>query len=350
MVTIGVKNAAADVSTRPSLPVTATNAKVESVVLTSAKGDRVNATSQDGTTWIPDTQLAFSTAYTLTATARGNDGSSASATCTFTTAAATGRMNGADLYIQPGEVVGVGMPVVVEFIEDVPAAKRADVERRLLIHSTPQVEGTWSWISGAEVHWRPKVYWPTGAKVDVRLAIGGIDMGNGRIGKRDRTVSFTVGPKIVSVVNNATKTMTITKGGVVLKRIPVSLGRKKYPSSTGTFVIMDKKAEMVFDSSTYGLAVDSPDGYRTKVKYAMRLTWGGEFFHAAPWSVADQGHRNVSHGCVNMSTENARWLFELSHRGDVAQVVGTEVKVDKGNGWMDWTIPWDTYKAGSALV
>ena len=47
----------------------------------------------------------------------------------------------------------------------------------------------------------------------------------------------------------------------------------------------------------------------------MRLTWGGEFIHAAPWSVG-QGNTNVSHGCVNMSDGNAAWLFAITHIGD----------------------------------
>ncbi len=37
----------------------------------------------------------------------------------------------------------------------------------------------------------------------------------------------------------------------------------------------------------------------------MRLTYSGEFIHAAPWSVGSQGSANVSHGCTGMSTANA---------------------------------------------
>jgi len=52
------------------------------------------------------------------------------------------------------------------------------------------------------------------------------------------------------------------------------------------------------------------------VNWAMRLTWGGEFVHAAPWSVGDQGVRNVSHGCVNMANGPSEWLFDTAHIGD----------------------------------
>ena len=43
------------------------------------------------------------------------------------------------------------------------------------------------------------------------------------------------------------------------------------------------------------------EGYRTEIDYAQRITWSGEFIHAAPWSEGEQGQRNVSHGCVNVS-------------------------------------------------
>jgi lipoprotein-anchoring transpeptidase ErfK/SrfK len=102
-------------------------------------------------------------------------------------------------------------------------------------------------------------------------------------------------------------------------------------------LIMDRRRNALFDSSTYGLPVDDPQGYRTPVEYAMRLTWGGEFIHAAPWSVADQGHRNVSHGCINMSTANAAWLFDRVQQGDPVEVRRTGTAVAVGNGWSDWS-------------
>ena len=56
----------------------------------------------------------------------------------------------------------------------------------------------------------------------------------------------------------------------------------------------------------------------------MRVTYSGEFVHAAPWSVAGQGHANVSHGCTGMSTANADWLYHMTNVGDVVQYTGTD--------------------------
>ena len=56
----------------------------------------------------------------------------------------------------------------------------------------------------------------------------------------------------------------------------------------------------------------------------MRVTYSGEFIHAAPWSVGSQGNANVSHGCTGMSTANADWLYHMTMRGDVVEYTGTD--------------------------
>ena len=80
---------------------------------------------------------------------------------------------------------------------------------------------------------------------------------------------------------------------------------------------------MYMDSSTYGVPVDSPEGYRTYVEYAIRMCFDGIFVHAAPWSVAQQGKSNVSHGCINVSTENGKWAFDNFPTGTPIVVRGT---------------------------
>ena len=139
-------------------------------------------------------------------------------------------------------------------------------------------------------------------------------------------------------MDNATKRLTATQDGRQVKSMPVSLGKPSAPSFSGNMVIMEKLAKTVFDSSTYGTPVDSADGYRTKVKHAERLTWDGQFIHAAPWSVAAQGRRNVSHGCVNVSTANGQWLFGWLKIGDPVIVKGTGHRLKQGNGWTVWDL------------
>ena len=112
-------------------------------------------------------------------------------------------------------------------------------------------------------------------------------------------------------------------------------------------VIMEKLRKTVFDTID---ELGPEDGYRTKIDYAQRLTWGGEFIHAAPWSEGEQGTRNVSHGCVNVSMANGAWLFNQhqgrrpDHRqGHRAQAGRTATAGPTG------TMSWEEYVKGSAL-
>jgi hypothetical protein len=101
--------------------------------------------------------------------------------------------------------------------------------------------------------------------------------------------------------------------------------------------------------TTFDTRGEPNGGYVVDVQWAMRLTWGGEFIHSAPWSVGEQGRYNVSHGCVNLSPANSKWLFDQTHIGDPIIVKGTEVTLDHGNGWTAWDRPWSEYVKGSAL-
>lgn len=147
-------------------------------------------------------------------------------------------------------------------------------------------------------------------------------------------------------VDNATKKMTVEESGKVVKTMLVSLGKASTPSSSGTMVVMDKQVQTVFDTTA---ELGPVNGYRTEIQYAQRLTWSGQYIHSAPWSVGAQGHRNVSHGCVNVAPSNARWLFAKTLIGDPVVVKGTGDKLEYGNGWTAWNVSWPEFVKGSAL-
>ncbi|MDT5300225.1 MAG: hypothetical protein QOG79_3467, partial [Mycobacterium sp.] len=48
----------------------------------------------------------------------------------------------------------------------------------------------------------------------------------------------------------------------------------------------------------------------------VRVTWGGVYVHGAPWSTGSQGNSNVSHGCINLSPDNAAWYYDTVNIGD----------------------------------
>ncbi len=114
----------------------------------------------------------------------------------------------------------------------------------------------------------------------------------------------------VALADDNTKQITVWHNGEVVKTMPTSMGSNKHPTPNGTYYTMEKKRDMYMDSSTYGVPVDSPEGYRTYVEYATRMSWSGIFVHAAPWSVNQQGVSNVSHGCLNVSTANGKYFYD----------------------------------------
>jgi lipoprotein-anchoring transpeptidase ErfK/SrfK len=341
---------AAGVPASAEIDFAAENPRSTSVSLTDAAGAAVEGELRpDGSSWLPSSQLKYATRYTATVSAVAADGRKTTKASTFTTMERPDRLVSVRSQLGDDLVYGVGMPVVVNFGADVPADQRAGVEKRLLVSSEPAQEGAWNWFNGHEVHFRPRDYWKAGTKLSIRLATGGLPFGNGSYGATDVTVRASIGDKLVMTVDNATKTMSVSRNDEQIKTMPVSLGKPDSPSSSGNMIVMVKNEWEWFDSSTYGVPVDSTDGYRTKVYWPQRLTWGGQYIHAAPWSVDQQGRVNVSHGCTNLSTENAEWLWRQTHIGDPVIVKGTERGLDRGDGWTDWNMSWEEYLKGSAL-
>ncbi|MBC7295515.1 MAG: L,D-transpeptidase, partial [Dietzia sp.] len=168
-------------------------------------------------------------------------------------------------------------------------------------------------------------------------------------GQEDARSDFRIGDAVISRVDDSTKQIVIERNGEVVKTMPTSMGKPDTPTPNGTYVIGEKLASMVMDSSTYGVPVDSPEGYRTPVQYATRMSYSGIFVHAAPWSVWAQGSQNVSHGCLNVTTADAKWFYDNAKRGDIFEVTGTVGPTLPGwDGLGDWNVPWETWKAGNA--
>jgi lipoprotein-anchoring transpeptidase ErfK/SrfK len=239
------------------------------------------------------------------------------------------------------------MPVIVTF--DLPVTDQAAFEKHMTVTSTPAQPGAWHWISSTEAHWRPKAYWKAGTKVDVAVDVNSVDAGNGIYGQEDRDVSFKVGDAHVYKVDMVTHQMKVFSNAKLLRTIPITTGEQPaFTTRSGTKVIIEKFESRDMNSETVGITGD--DAYNIEgVKYAMRLTYSGEFIHAAPWSTYAQGNANVSHGCTGMSTENAGWLFAMTRRGDVVEYTGTDKPMTLTNGYGDWNESYSAYRKGSAL-
>lgn len=348
---ISVTPAAATLDVNPTSEVTvaADLGELVSVAVSGSDGSVLTGEiAPDGASWGSTGPLSYSTDYTVRATATGAGGRGALQTSTFSTVDPNALVFPAIGPLE-GTTVGIAMPVRVYL--DAPATDRAAIQEHLSVSSVPPQEGSWNWLSDTEVHWRPKVYWQAGSQVTVTTDLLGVDFGDGAWGEVDRTVSFTVGAAHRSVANANTHQMEVFDGGRLVRTMPVSMGKGgDFFTASGPHVVIDKNREKVMDSTTYGLALDA-GGYVTKVDYATRISNNGEFVHSAPWSVADQGVRNVSHGCINLSPDNAAWFFDFAQIGDVVEVVGTPVTLGPSDGDIyDWAIPWGDWVAGSAVA
>ncbi|MGN6242562.1 MAG: Ig-like domain-containing protein [Motilibacteraceae bacterium] len=349
---VAVQVAPADAATdvRPDAPVQVTAAhgtlaSVEVVTAGSTKTALAGSLSADKTRWQATEPLLPATTYVVTARAVGKTGSQTQ-TSSFRTLTATGKLT-TSITPLSGRTYGVGMPIVITF--DAPVKDKAAVQRRLTVTSSKPVQGSWHWDSDTVVEYRPETYWPAYSSVQVGVKLKGVDGGGGAWGVSDRTVSFQIGSATVSKVDVKKLTMTVWRDGKVLKVIPVTTGKDGFLTRNGTKVISEKHRTIQMDAATLNIPKDSKDYYNLKVEYALRVTWSGEFVHAAPWSVGQQGSARVSHGCVGMSMVDGAWFFDQSKVGDVVEVSGSPRQLEPGNGWTLWNVPWARWQAGSAL-
>ena len=125
------------------------------------------------------------------------------------------------------------------------------------------------------------------------------------------------------------------------------MGMPGHETPVGTYTIGDQYDTLMMDSTTYGLALDA-GGYQTDVSYATQMSYSGIYLHAAPWSVWAQGNTDTSHGCLNLSMEDAQWVYDTFKRGDIVTVKNTGGETLNGSdGLGDWNIPWETWSAGN---
>ena len=79
------------------------------------------------------------------------------------------------------------------------------------------------------------------------------------------------------------------------------------------------------------------------------MSYSGIFFHSAPWSVWAQGNTNTSHGCLNLSPDDALWVMQNTLRGDPVIVKNTAGGTLSGtDGLGDWNVPWEVWSKGNA--
>jgi lipoprotein-anchoring transpeptidase ErfK/SrfK len=136
--------------------------------------------------------------------------------------------------------------------------------------------------------------------------------------------------------------LTVLSDGKVWGTFPVSLGAANTPTLRGTKVIMEKGRD---------ISMRGPGYFDAHVKYTQRLTYGGEYLHAAPWNTYNIGHGvNSSNGCTNLYDADAIKLYNFLEVGDPVQYPNASgPKMNLGEGYGDWNVTWSLWQTGGAV-
>jgi lipoprotein-anchoring transpeptidase ErfK/SrfK len=247
----------------------------------------------------------------------------------------------ASIFEADGHTYGIGMPIIVRFTK--PVTDTAPFEAAATVHVDGTVAaGAWYWErSGAsgyavEAHYRLQHFWPAHSRINVTLPIKGLSAGDGRSFDDSLTLDMRIGAAHISTVDaSATHPhMTITSDGRAMPTLPVSLGVDSPSAATMRGIKIVEEFDRVEDM----------DG--TPVPWSVRITNSGEFVHAAPWN-SEIGRENLSHGCTNLSTADAKWFYRFSRLGDVVKYPNAPGKVMPAwDGLGDWNVPWPQWRAG----
>ncbi|MGW4700283.1 Ig-like domain-containing protein [Streptomyces sp. NPDC004285] len=328
------------------------------VNVTDQRGRRIaGAQSADRTRWTSAAPLPAGARYAARLVVDGvRPGSPRRARLEFRTGPVpAGERLTATFGPEEGGTYGVGRPVTAELSlpvpEDDPYARRA-VERALDVRVEPHVEGAWHWVDDRTLHYRPRTYWPARATVRVHSGLDGARLGGGLYGGPSRPLTFTTGPRIEAVTDVSAHEMTVFRDGELLRVLPVTTGKAGYRTRSGIKVVLGKEPLVRMRGDSIGITRGAKDFYDLKVRWATRVTWSGEYLHAAPWSLDAQGSEDVSHGCTGMSTEDAAWLFRTVREGDLVRVVHGygQPMTPFDNGFGDWNLGWPEWLRGSALA
>ncbi len=106
----------------------------------------------------------------------------------------------------------------------------------------------------------------------------------------------------------STQTLNAYEGDRLVRSWKVSTGLPRTPTPTGDFHIWVK---LRYDD------MEGPGYYLPNVPYVMYF-YGGYGIHGVYWH-ANFGHP-MSHGCVNMPTDGAAWLFEWASVGTLVRI------------------------------
>ncbi|GAA2515150.1 L,D-transpeptidase [Winogradskya humida] len=358
--TVSPKAGAAKVSPTENISVAVEGGTLKSVSVVAGSKKISGELQADGATWRSTGTLAYGKTYKVNASVVDSLGAEVKKTSTFTTlkpgkvASVTFQANGLNV-LRTGGTYGMGQPVIVAFSKSV--SKKSAAEKAITVETSPAVEGKFFWVSDSIVHWRPAKYWKKGTTIKVKVDAFGVNLGNGVYGAAAKKTDFTIGRQLLAITDNNTHRTKVYIDGKMVRDMASSTGRGGYSkaadgsqlhfwTNSGPHVVLSKEKSHSMSSASYGLTDPKDPNYYAPeiVKLCTRISYSGEFLHAAPWNKS-LGRANLSHGCVNLSVADAQWVYDNFILGDVVDVRHTPKSLAVWNGLGDWTVSYDKYGA-----
>lgn len=247
-----------------------------------------------------------------------------------------------------GVTYGVGMPVIAYFSKPITDARAFQAATKVTADGKP-LDAAWYFQRSSagrgpvEGHLRPQSYWPAHSKIHVEFPAAGTTLGGSlAVEGGVRTLDFTIGARTILTVDDATHTLRVETDNRDLGTFPVSLGSTSTPTTRGVKVIMEKGRS---------ICMSGPGYKECGVKDTQRLTYTGEYLHAAPWNTKNIARGvNSSNGCTNLDPSDAGKLFEQTRIGDVVTYPNADgPQMTLGNGYGDWNVSWDQWLTGGLV-
>jgi hypothetical protein len=141
-------------------------------------------------------------------------------------------------------------------------------------------------------------------------------------------------PGQLIVVSLSQQWLWAYQDGKLVFATPVATGREHLRTPSGVYSVLSKSANVVFHSPW---PASSPYYYTPEhVNYALLFRAGGFYIHDAPWrevfgpgsesphGTPSGGVENGSHGCVNVPTLAADWLYRWAQVGTSIQITSSD--------------------------
>jgi lipoprotein-anchoring transpeptidase ErfK/SrfK len=338
--------------------VSAANGTLQSVTVTAGDKTLAGQLDTDQHTWRSTGDLAYGQTYTITVSVADSTGTSTQQTSSFTTikpASTTSVVFQANALaaLKTGATYGIGQIPIVRFSHVV--GDKSAAEQAVKITTSPSVDGKFFWLDKQTLHWRPEKYFAPGTKISIDVTLLGVNLGNNVYGAGNASTHYSIGASHIAIVDSNTHYMQVFVDGQMVKNMPCSIGKGGYTKGadgkpidfftrTGPHVVLEKDDVVRMTSASYGITdKNDPNYYDESVRLCVRISYSGEFTHLADWNIPDHGHRNTSHGCVNLDPADAKWMFDNWIVGDIVDVHNTPVPLPVWDGLGDWNVPYSQY-------